>query len=568
MKLISSDKWANFNRDGLLYFSQRVDEMLYHYSNHIYTVPLLNTKLLIREYLNISSLVKDGIIHETNLKHVMEELLHSLDTDIVVKEYVDEDLLREIRNLLNTSNKENIDNVMTYLLGVFSNYNEWCKDYLINIVPQEKEKKKIEKVTRLYISGLIGAGYSHEYIYHFNKKIFQDSPVLSIESLEEFVERFDYKTQTYDVYVACLKQAEPYYDVLESRLNIKHVNDTSKIGLNYNPEKYNVVHLNVEAIDENNAAHMALEILNVFFKFYDLLTDNNLEWFLNRCKVVASNGVEAVVKLEQNRFKYITSHSYGEMTEEIISGLLSNAPSTIATIEKAVTIHNMALSEKNLNNGFMNLWSVLEIIFVSEHGDSKIKELENKILPILIKDYIHSCFEELKQCIFENADGEKLSSVFQDIDIKEDPFWFQKLIILDENIEKRKELNVILKDYPLLRTRINNCNDIFSKKEHFSKELERFSQRIKWHLRRLYRTRNELIHSGEKVKNLKELGEHLHSYVDACLLEIVFRLANDYNINSIDNVVIDTQVKSELLHKRLNKKGKVTKEDIEYIFLL
>ena len=34
-------------------------------------------------------------------------------------------------------------------------------------------------------------------------------------------------------------------------------------------------------------------------------------------------------------------------------------------------------------------------------------------------------------------------------------------------------------------------------------------------------TMHALIHSGASISNIKELGEHLHSYVDACILEIV-----------------------------------------------
>ena len=35
MKLNNLDNWKDFKNDGLLYFCQRVNEMLFHYSDHI-----------------------------------------------------------------------------------------------------------------------------------------------------------------------------------------------------------------------------------------------------------------------------------------------------------------------------------------------------------------------------------------------------------------------------------------------------------------------------------------------------------------------------------------------------
>lgn len=45
----------------------------------------------------------------------------------------------------------------------------------------------------------------------------------------------------------------------------------------------------------------------------------------------------------------------------------------------------------------------------------------------------------------------------------------------------------------------------------------------------MYRTRNAIIHSGEDIDNLKALGEHLHSYVDEILYEIIIQLAKKHS---------------------------------------
>ena len=52
---------------------------------------------------------------------------------------------------------------------------------------------KIEKALRCFIPELIGGGYSGEYIYYYTKKIFFEAPVNSIEALNVFLDRFDFK---------------------------------------------------------------------------------------------------------------------------------------------------------------------------------------------------------------------------------------------------------------------------------------------------------------------------------------------------------------------------------------
>ena len=123
----------------------------------------------------------------------------------------------------------------------------------------------------------------------------------------------------------------------------------------------------------------------------------------------------------------------------------------------------------------------------------------------------------------------------------------------------------LLKDYPLLRSRISQCYADFSDKQNLLAEIERFTRRIGWHLKRLYRTRNAIIHAGQNPSNLKALGEHLHSYVDSCLVEIITLLATEYKLKTIDNVIIDIQLNEATIMRCLQQKGKMDKQALEVL---
>ena len=86
-------------------------------------------------------------------------------------------------------------------------------------------------------------------------------------------------------------------------------------------------------------------------------------------------------------------------------------------------------------------------------------------------------------------------------------------------------------------------------------ELDRYEQRLRWHLQRLYRTRNAIIHSGEASPNLKSLGEHLHDYVDEIVFEIVDKITSYSSLCSIDNVIIDSQTFMDKIYRDYKNGG-------------
>ena len=75
---------ANGDLDGLLYFSQRLDEMLFNFSIDLYKAPVLNTHSLLLEYISIYNNTE---IDNKYLSVVLEELNDALAKDPVINKY-------------------------------------------------------------------------------------------------------------------------------------------------------------------------------------------------------------------------------------------------------------------------------------------------------------------------------------------------------------------------------------------------------------------------------------------------------------------------------------------------
>ena len=570
MRLNSKENWnEGLENDGLLYLPQRIEEMLCHYTNHLYKVPLLNTHLLVEEYLRTSKLVAGGVIHEEHLKYIMEEFQDTFVRDIVIKNTLGEKKTKEFLQKINEASQVEQKRLMHYLYHVLRNYDDWCREYLRNIVKDGRQKKKIELTLRLYLSGLIGRGYSQEYIYYFSKKVFFEQEVNSLGVVDSFLNRFDFKQRKYVVYMALKKGIENFRDILEKRIGINFELEEDEKNLKCDRQQYKVVCIEINALDEKKAAEQAFNKIDLFFRYYKFMGDRKDDLLYNKGMVKDEEGNYAFVNLQPIGYNcevYRNEKELAKFSELIITALIKTAKCSFSQIDKCIKLHNLALASSDLKNGFLNFWSILEIVCVRQQNESKIKEVEKAILPILEVDYIHTVFEEIDKYLKECLSDKDYNEFIGKLGGENGGLRIAKLILLDEQEGLRKSICAKLTNYPVVRSRINQLNEKYGTKKEMLEDIERFSQRIKWHLRRLYRTRNAIIHSGEEPENLCRLGEHLHSYVDELLLQVAIDLSINRGLCTIDNVLIDISFSLENIIMMLKTKEKFNEEDVKCLF--
>ena len=119
-----------------------------------------------------------------------------------------------------------------------------------------------------------------------------------------------------------------------------------------------------------------------------------------------------------------------------------------------------------------------------------------------------------------------------------------------------------LKYYPNIRYKIYNLYEQRENCEKLWHLSEKYCQRIEWHLYRLYRLRNAIVHAGESHKRIQMLGEHLHIYVDRVILELMVKLAKDKCLGTIQDVFTDTYLLLNKKKKNLKEPGNVDEQSI------
>lgn len=572
MKFSLPNNWSNsVENDGVLYFAQRLEEMLFDYSIDLYRMPLLNTHGLVREYCDVIKRVKLGEVKEYQRNIVFEELIESLKNDIVLKECWGVDNIDKIIKSIGSSSQQTKDNTVSYLKASFGHrrYFDWCVNTIIKYTNQPKQKKKIESTLRCFLPELIASGYDADFIYKKMRQCFFGKESIDKNSVQNYLGNFDFKVHQYTVYFSVSTITLSFRSILEKRLNLHFDDDGNFSRFKKDNNKRIVYFDDIKAYCPNSAARIAYDKLDLFFSFYKFV--GNKRHFSVQNKAMISDKENDPIFIDAKKVSYkiieeVDFDQIGIRSDELITGLLINAKSEYSLLSKSIELHNTALAIPDLKSGFLNLWASIEVLCQNQNAESKLDAVLGIVLPILKKDYLITIINDIDNKLKANMCKEDYEYILNQVNVAGcENKKLLYMLLLKKNQELRKEVIEKLVNYPVLRSRISLFDEMKSTKD-LKSVIEKYIQRITWHLYRMYRTRNAIIHSGEIPSNIKYLGEHLHSYVDSTVSEFIVKLSGDIPFKSIDDVLTDLKFASNNFEEAIQK-DKVFDENIINILI-
>ncbi|MBQ9764901.1 MAG: hypothetical protein IJW18_01730 [Lachnospiraceae bacterium] len=547
--------------DGILFFIQRLQEMLFHYSDDVVRAPVHNTQTLINEYLSIEKEVKKGKVKQYQLDVIMSELKESLLADKILKEKYKACVIDDIVNEL-AHKKGSAVHYLSSIVAKMDYYNA-CIDYIRKHIVDASHKNEIEYGLRVWISFVVWYGYSPEYIYRYLRSCFSEKVDNPIGKLEEFLNRFDFKSRKYKVYFVFYARAKEYTGLLNKRLNISFEDDGNFYKLKKNREAFVGV-VEKDGFDSYGAIQHAHSALNIFMRFYRAFT-NRKEELIGKCALVIDCKTleDLILPVETLGYKNIESipgMSFAKEIDIVVLGCQGKREETYEQLNKIIDLHNAALKQQDLNDAFVNLWSILEVVSTNVGEQSKIDSVVKSIIPILQSDYYTVVFESIENDLKNNLSTKEYNKILMEInETSSDMEKIACLIFLDKYEKLREEIfRTVLSEYPNIRNKIYKLYLKKDNKSSLKVDAEKYIKRVSWHIYRLYRVRNAIVHAGESHRRIQVLGEHLHIYVDSIIMELMFKLATEERLNSIEDVLIDT----ELLVKR--KYDFADGESVEY----
>lgn len=584
MKYRHLHKWGEYkNNKNLVFFAQIMEELLFDFSLDTYKPSAMNSSLLCKEALETFDEIDKGNIAAPNLQHVLDEFCDNLDKDIVSKLLLEIDL-DEIKAVLKdrgngkkriiTSHDKKILLELLQKQLTINKYKKKTEELLISVISSEENLKDVRALARNYVTTLKNIGYSHEYIKQkFFKYFYNLKESNTNKNIEIFLSIFDGIKKTYitvckgtdlfeDIIIADKAKNNMILDVIVQKQLNKEYENISDFNIENN-EKYIYVkdikamdHISAKNISENYLKRIS-SIFSLFHHKKNLTFSKKciVEDSKNNCSYRINQSINVMHKCVDSRLKP-AAKKFAKIISEV-----KFSKESLQKFLRSSELHSLALNSESNENKIINLWIALEslIPFTKDKEISNIENIIEHIMPCLCIIYYPRLYFRFYSDLFIWNKG-FMKNLIKDIDGQDSYEKVLKIISLSRYEKKREEIKNKFGDYYLMKDRFEFFSHLFSNSENLKKGIENHKKRLEWQIRRIYRARNLIVHSGITPDYVEILITNLHDYLDIIFQTLIMLVIEPNKIDSIEQGFKYTQLSYSEFIKSLSKKRNFDEE--------
>jgi hypothetical protein len=549
VKFRSLHKWhLTEPLSGLVFFAQRLDELLFDYTLDSYKPSALNASSLSIEALAVISGIEKGEIEAANLDPVLDELEWSIRQDSVSKSLLDVEVEQYVLKHADTPLNEKKIRLEVLSRTLHSNrYVERCSEQLRKAISLG-HKSEINFLAQTLITTLVNRGLSKAFLYQKTQEFFFKGTVPTIYSVDElngFLQGIQPTTHNFDVFFIVSKDIRRIQRSLDSfSLKILDVMPENvaqiaqRMNLIPNLDESIVQVDNIRSYDCYSARNEAERRIDMLRDLFTLFSHRHeLTWreetLISQCCVDAPVVVGTSKSAMQKRVD-----PSGDFASKRLNSMLGSLGlrygDTFEKFNRIVDLHGICVTNNVPENQLLNLWISLETLVPAKGG--KIGRVVKALEPFVRRTYVRRLVNTaLRDLMLWDAQFTRrlLRSVSKS---KGRKLSLRLLFVLslDENRSLRDQLYAALKDFHLLRFRIYSLHKALHSPTVVRELIDSHWRKVEWQIRRIYRTRNSLVHSGEAPSYLGTLIENGHDYLDMVLEEVIDISCGERQIRTLD----------------------------------
>ncbi|MEW8071857.1 MAG: hypothetical protein AB2826_15670 [Candidatus Thiodiazotropha sp.] len=557
-----------------------MEELLFDYTLDSHKPLALNPPFLCNEALLLIRDIENDLIDEENLGHVLEELIWSIQGDQIAKSLLDADLDKYV--LINAEtplkDKKIRLEVLSRTLESYR-YLDACYDK-INTAVVNIRKKEIDVLSRSLITTLINMGISKQYLYSKTIEHFYlgtDFKLNCNEDIDSYLHSIYPYTHDFQVYFICsdlintVKESVKAFkvaimDELPEDLN-KLANDKefhSKEGETYVEVK------GIRCGDPNTARELADRRLDNLRDLFTLFNHKKqIEWndrtLIRQCCLDNPVLIHAPKNSMEKGFDMKPDKASKELNNLIKKFAFKGG--SFEKFNRIVDFHGIGTTNDISENQLLNIWIAIETLVPTHSGGSKINKITEMVIPFLLVNYVCRLVERFSADLLR-WNGYKTRSILKRIPKTKGLKIYEKalhLLALKENEKVLDELYAALGDFHLLRYRAYQLSEVLNQPERIKELLEQHKKKVSWQIRRIYRTRNLIVHSGRTPKHIHSLIENGHDYLDQVLFEIIKMSTGEYRVRSFDQAFELAKLKYSVFNKKLREYDEFNNENIGFL---
>mgnify|MGYP001412609492 CR=1 FL=1 len=180
----------------------------------------------------------------------------------------------------------------------------------------------------------------------------------------------------------------------------------------------------------------------------------------------------------------------------------------------------------------------------------KIAAVVEALVPVLCREYVAKLLTDLGERL-QNAAPDAYNEALAKVVGDGQPQYRLGLLVATKASEQlRLELYGKLDRVPLLRYRLYAMRRAFGTSDSLNETIQAHGRRVAWHLRRVYRSRNLLLHAGEVAPYNDSMVENLHSYFHQTLDTLEKLFSTEPSPVSLDAAFLQIRL-DHLAHMRI-----------------
>ncbi|WP_136416324.1 hypothetical protein [Herbaspirillum sp. ST 5-3] len=584
MRFRSLKNWqTEFDISALLFFAQRMEELLFDYTLDTYKPSALNAPALCAEALLVLEDIESGVLDEANLKHVLDELEWSIHGDRVAKSMLEGDLSRYLPRSENVPYTERRLKLQV-LAGVLNPYRyfERCVHYLGEAIRASK-KKEIDELARTLCTTLINLGQSKHFLYkntvdffYYQENKFSETR----DSFQAFIQLIWPYTHHFDVYFIAssllnkIHEESAHFKVEKvDSIPEKLVEFSAKSGFVLKSDEVLVRINDIQSFDIYSARMEAESRLNKVRDLFVLFSHKaQLTWREEALIVqLCCEGEPAIVKKNRSSMEKgfdLRPAVAAKRMNWMLRNINLSSSGSFERFDRVVELHGIGVTHNIPENQLLNLWISLETLTPSHAGQNKVAGVVASLNPTLMLNYILRLVEQVASDLV-HWDKYKTKKILKKISTQSQSIRAAtlRLLTLQSCEPLRNELYAALSDFHLLRYRIFRLSESLSSPAKVKELLDLHERKVSWQIRRIYRTRNLVVHSGKAPSFIHALIENGHNYLDQVMSQVMLASCGEYNLNSLDQVFEFTKIRYERFGKQLAAIETFADENVEFLLV-
>lgn len=531
--------------EAFVFYALALDEKLYDLTDDSFKAPALNTYTRTLELQTVAHANYVAGISKDALKPFIEELEWSVARDAALTPDQRALCKVQIESIsLRAGESAQVSRAVAGLRLVLRDYFQAIKKTTRNII--ESEQKRKSELLELASSFVIQAefeGFPRRHTYHIVHNLLitplkREEKIDPTSILNAFFEAFNPVHREFDCFFLVDRTVSEYPKLL-TRFDLKIPTDAPTwSGVNQRlfveSKKADQVWLLAEKVEALCAAGAHEEVLARFdamsssIRFFEHKGDIHI----SRLSLTRDRGSNQTYMSHEapdpmhcwvGNIRFSES-DYLELSDAIHGGhLLTDSAVRLA---RAVRFHKAALISNSTENQLIDLWAALEGLLPSPKREAlRIEYFSESILPALTLTYPEKLFSSAYQDTVKVVKG--VRPILAAMQCQGSEFArFVSLLLCTEYKTEREALLNLLKADPLLRNKLWKLAESFKSRTAIQATLRTHRRKVKWHLSRIYFTRNSIMHSASSMPYLSTLVENLHLYVDT-LIRVISKVAHE-----------------------------------------